>query len=586
MQTILNNLQMFLNSDIKTFILSIIWFFSISLLLAHYLNKKQEETYVLSIIVSGLILYIGGLIKHITFAYYGTWIIIVLLLIIILIRKKGKELIKHIDLFAVISFSVVLLILFVIYQNVAFRYTDEFMHWGPMVREMARIDRFYCVPESNLLVHKDYPPFFSLIELLFCLFKGEYVEKYLYIGLLNFVYSIILYVVTTNKKTVLNKTLTIISLVLAGLLFQFLPNAKDSIGLYNSVYIDYVLAFYVFYIFYRIIKDKENITYFEYSILFSALLLTKQISVFFFLISILLMLNKKDKIDIKKVIYVLIIPILVFVSWKIVVGIYQINGQFNISNFSIKSDALDIIKNFIKLSLIQPLFNYPFKLPLIVCTALIFIFLFIIKRSNVIIKQSFIILIIGFIGYLALLCFMYCFAFSIEEALSAASFERYVLTIIFVYLLLIITFALNTNSLFTSLIVIGSLILFADFNNSYLYKTTNTKDIIVVKQWGENISLDKTKDNGSVITFKEREYIGEDVTSESLLDELSKYNYVYIFKYDDIFYQHWRKYTNGALLENDSLYLISKENSNIEFINDNYSSVYYEIKYYLHVDEE
>lgn len=585
MQTILNNLQMFLNSDIKTFILSIIWFFSISLLLAYYLNKKQGETYVLSIIVSGLVLYIGGLIKHISFAYYISWIIIALLIIIVLIRRKGKELIKHIDQFAAISFSAVLLILFVIYQNVAFRYTDEFMHWGPMVREMARIDRFYCASESNLLVHKDYPPFFSLVELLFCLFKGEYVEKYLYIGLMSFVYSIILYVVSINRNRKINKVL-FISFVLAGLLFQYLPNAKDSIGLYNSVYIDYVLAFYVFYLFYRIIKEKENITFFEYSILFSSLLLTKQISIFFFAISILLMIDKKEKIDIEKIIYVLLIPILAFISWKIVVGVNQVNGQFNISNFSIKAGTLSIIKNFVKLSLLQPLFYQPFKLSLTVCAILIFIFLFIIKRSNIISNKSFITLIIGFVGYLAVLCFMYCFAFSIEEALSSASFERYVLTIVFIYVLLIIAFVINTNNLFASLIVFASLILLADLNNSYLYKITNRKNIIVVKQWGENISLDKTKDNGSVITFKEREYIGEDVSSESLLEELSKYNYVYIFKYDDIFYQRWKKYTNGALLENDSLYLINKEDSNIEFINDNYSSVYYEIKYYLHIDEE
>lgn len=51
---------------------------------------------------------------------------------------------------------------------------DEYSHWGKMVKEMFRLDRFYSEPQSNLLVHKDYPPFAVIFEMLWCRFSGGY----------------------------------------------------------------------------------------------------------------------------------------------------------------------------------------------------------------------------------------------------------------------------------------------------------------------------------------------------------------------------------------------------------------------------
>ena len=55
---------------------------------------------------------------------------------------------------------------------------DEFMHWGKMVKEMIRLDRFYCVTESTLYRHKDYPPFIALLEYAWCRIGGKYSEPH------------------------------------------------------------------------------------------------------------------------------------------------------------------------------------------------------------------------------------------------------------------------------------------------------------------------------------------------------------------------------------------------------------------------
>ena len=49
---------------------------------------------------------------------------------------------------------------------------DELTHWGMMVKESLRLDKFYVVPESRLMWHKEYPPFPCLLEVFWCKLYG------------------------------------------------------------------------------------------------------------------------------------------------------------------------------------------------------------------------------------------------------------------------------------------------------------------------------------------------------------------------------------------------------------------------------
>lgn len=69
---------------------------------------------------------------------------------------------------------------------------DEYSHWGKMVKEMLRIDRFYSEPQSNLLVHKDYPPFAVVFEMFWCRLSLGYTEGAVTTALHVFGFSMIL----------------------------------------------------------------------------------------------------------------------------------------------------------------------------------------------------------------------------------------------------------------------------------------------------------------------------------------------------------------------------------------------------------
>ena len=89
-------------------------------------------------------------------------------------RKQNAELIFSIGLISFISIYVLYIIL-----DYKRRFTtfDEWYHWGMMVKESLRLDKFYSVAESNLHIHKDYPPFISILEVIFCKFSGGYSES-------------------------------------------------------------------------------------------------------------------------------------------------------------------------------------------------------------------------------------------------------------------------------------------------------------------------------------------------------------------------------------------------------------------------
>ena len=73
---------------------------------------------------------------------------------------KHKELARLKSDFLTPAFCIFIVIyafIFFLNYNRGFSQWDEISHWGPMVKEMFRLDKFYSVAESALSVHKDYP---------------------------------------------------------------------------------------------------------------------------------------------------------------------------------------------------------------------------------------------------------------------------------------------------------------------------------------------------------------------------------------------------------------------------------------------
>jgi hypothetical protein len=69
---------------------------------------------------------------------------------------------------------------------------DDFLFWGPMVKEMVRLGNFYDLPDSMATIHQDYPPALSIFRFLFCNLQGGYSESACYTSIEFLVCGLIL----------------------------------------------------------------------------------------------------------------------------------------------------------------------------------------------------------------------------------------------------------------------------------------------------------------------------------------------------------------------------------------------------------
>ena len=130
-----------------------------------------------TMVVTALVLYISQFV-------FNTFKVVYVLLaagcalgvILVFLKKKDKEFIGRNLSAGFIAFLAIYLVFAIVDYKRCIIGWDEISHWCKMVKEMLRLDSFYSVAESDVIVHKDYPPLVSIFEMLFCKLMGGYSE--------------------------------------------------------------------------------------------------------------------------------------------------------------------------------------------------------------------------------------------------------------------------------------------------------------------------------------------------------------------------------------------------------------------------
>lgn len=365
---------------------------------------------------------------------------------------------------------------------------DEFSHWGMMTKEMLRLDDWYTGDASRLLVHKDYPPFLSIFEMLFCKFSGGYSEDRVYIGLHTFMLSFLLPPILdriyrikkmTEKSEVYDFCYRVISCVATYILFVFVIECFDFDKLFNTIYKDVVVAIVFSYAILLIIcKDVFKEKFYFAALLLStiALPLIKQMGILFvFLIwfcygckCLLVLINKhgeKIGVAVGNFIALILIPLLSQSMWKNYVNKFNADAQFALGRISI-TEFVDIVLNhsdnllqretfckFIEAVFKRNIGTLPFSISYTQIFVIIFVIVlcFIICETKVFDKTSIIIwgltCFCGTLGYAFTMLVLYLFCYSESEMMNLASYDRYmssfvigeILVIVSIFLLLVLT---------------------------------------------------------------------------------------------------------------------------------------------------
>lgn len=362
------------------------------------------------------------------------------------------------------AFIIIYTLIFLFDYNRLFTMWDEYSHWGEMVKEMFRLDRFYSVSSSTLMAHKDYPPMVSLFELFYCHLSGGYSElsliKSIHLLCLSFLIPSIF---ESNENYDKKKFFIKVLFMSLGSFLIFL--LFDGHHILNTIYIDYFLVVLVSYLLFVIFSSDDLTRPFTILILmtgFSFLLLTKQMGLPFYLMCLFLycfelvskekgrikgIFTKEKVVKIVGIISLLILfPLFLWKSWNSYTNSLKIDKQFELSDIPI-TELKDILINGKGEEYQQEIVSRYFEaikkqsistsyVPITYGSGILLVILLLLLECylfrNKIKKRKFIelmiTLFIGSIGYFLVMLILYVFSFGEVEGLALASFNRYMPT--------------------------------------------------------------------------------------------------------------------------------------------------------------
>ena len=378
------------------------------------------------------------------------------------------------------------LVICVIYLIVDFRRRfstyDEWYHWGMMVKEAFRLDKFYSVAESHLHAHKDYPPFLCIVELIECKLMGRYSEGAVSRALHIFTMSMIMpfvverlfagrhaeavgksavegqSVAVGKSRGILSKLVICISFfyILLGLI---LINDPYWSRICTTILADVIISVVFAYSFLNVwnAASGEKLQIFDILCLIlsnAAMLMIKQVGMgllivtaFAFLMRMVICRETPYSDGRLKSFIVWIIsiavPLGIYGSWGLYIKKYNIINQFNLGNIKlgVYVDALlkrgDELNSGTLYSFFRALFERNIStlkaVPVTFVSSLLIVYLIIVifhlifrndfsRRKALVMGLSF---TAGTGGYAFMMSILYLFCFNPVEMAQLASYERY-----------------------------------------------------------------------------------------------------------------------------------------------------------------
>ena len=330
---------------------------------------------------------------------------------------------------------------------------DELAHWGKMVKEMVRLDKFYLEPLSTLISHREYPPFLSLWEWWWCRLTGGFREGLLTVSLHTLLLSFIIPPAAELWPRRLHKTTwpLVIGMCLAaiGLLF-----CLDPYGIYHTIYTDIIIGVMSAYVLLTISLMQTSWSGRRLTVIaltLTALVLSKQIGLFFACLAMslwlaMLVMSAKKYSPKSRWLHLwiwLLTGVTLAVNyywWRHLVTSQGISGQFDLNRISLSllkeffthgSEGYELVKRFATALVTMPLVRLPVRIHCVSFLLLAITTIYCLHlqyRQHLTTGQTWLWSLIVFGGglaYAVVLFILYCFCFESAEVKSLASLNRY-----------------------------------------------------------------------------------------------------------------------------------------------------------------
>lgn len=458
------------------------------------------------------------------------------------------------------------IVVFVFDLNRKFTVWDEYSHWGVMVKEMFRLDKFYSTKLSTLLVHKDYPPMISIYELFYSKLTFSFKEEVLIKALRLFnVCLIILFLENfSNKiKSIIKSIICLVVLFLIVLLF-------DQHGVINTIYIDYTVSLLTAYLISFVFIEKDmfdKFTIINLVVGLSFLILSKQIGLplslmVMFIYGVKVFMEKRSKrTSLIVIALITVIPLIFFIGWNRYVSKLDIEKQFVISSTlgkRTKTWQKEAATNYINAIKNNSLVTSYIKVNYIMWLVITLILLYLVCRKEYSRKERVLLGItytLGFIGYFIVMLILYTSSFGPDEGVAIASFNRYIPSFVLICVSSLYMIFINKVSLIKIIILLIIMVYLQDTAqlSKMIPKVKPTpKHIFEIK--AEDIKR-RTKKNSKVFLIAQNTVGEYQYGINFYLDSQSTNTKYYLFPIQGGHYKEYYKEIKGYLSKFDYLYI-------------------------------
>ena len=184
-----------------------------------------------------LLQYTLGLFFGLSVAFYAVFVLsfaCFILLVVHIVRFGWGDVRKNVLNYGLWAFLLSIVIILVLSRGRVCYITDEYSHWGTVVKNMLYFDRFGSIAQSST-AYKTYPPAGSLLPYFFARFYPQLDESSMYHGALLLTFTLMLPVFNSIKKGEIGRFL-----IIYGLTF-FLPIVFFPYA-YSTLYVDVQMA--------------------------------------------------------------------------------------------------------------------------------------------------------------------------------------------------------------------------------------------------------------------------------------------------------------------------------------------------------
>ena len=511
------------------------------------------------------------------------------------------------------GFAVFTLLFFWLYyvdRNAELTMIDDFLRWGGMVRDCMTNNVLYTTELPVMIKAGSYPPFTTLICVLFNKAAGYYSESWSLFGVGSFCIALTMPVADRlewKKSHILWMIMLPFLIILVLLGVQMDAHMQYPAFIFNCTYVDWVMSLLTASGLYQVVIFEDRAEdYFSFCLTMSALLLTDRIGFAFAMLCagtlffrILMTRQMNQKSFIKFVVFCLGVPALIYGCWYVYVQGFIRSGAAIapaelLHNAAESPDVSyrDIVKeNYLRALTTDPVMTRPFKLNYVGTILLLvaLLFLYGMYRKDRVVQTVAVLFAVGGAAYALTMLVGYMYLLSEYEATGLAAYGRYMQTYTYAgyvtFLMLMLKglcFKEGTTAAVVGLLCLEPLSLSTilpkteadayraserSHYENYIRNEYNGERLLVVNQTDmedrQFIRYLFGADGSNVSYFQGNDFINSRL--ENFTERLEKNELILIAEYDDIFYERYWSALTDEELYNTSIYRIIKKENGFDF---------------------